>query len=106
MMLNITLVDTSTVLDGALNYTGINGNGRVSITFRTCEMGSQLGAAVSDVGPALNDLIKLMSIIARAIGSFMASWEEWSQWYYGFIPAGICIVVVVLVYLFVWKDVE
>jgi len=106
MMLNITLVNTGTILDGALNYTGIDGNGRASIAFRTCEMGSQLGAAVSAVGPVLNSLIKLMSIIALALGPFMTSWEEWGLWYYGFIPVGICIVMPVLVYLYVWKDAE
>ena len=106
MMINIALVNTGSILDGAMNYTEIDGDGRASPAFKFCTIGRQLGTALSAVGPALNTLVKLMSIIALSIGPFMASWGEWSQWYYGLIPAGLCIVGPVLVYLFIWKNVE
>lgn len=93
-------MNTGSILDGAMNYTEIDGDGRASPTFM------QLGTALSAVGPALNTLVKLMSIIALSIGPFMTSWREWSQWYYGFIPAGLCIVGPVLISLFIWKNVE
>ena len=99
-------MNTGSILDGAMNYTEIDGDGRASPAFKFCTIGRQLGTALSAVGPALNTLVKLMSIIALSIGPFMTSWREWSQWYYGFIPAGLCIVGPVLISLFIWKNVE
>jgi hypothetical protein len=66
----LTLVNIGAVLVGASNYTELDGSGRASTIFRTCEMGNQLHEAVSAFGPGLNTLIKLMSFVVLAIGPF------------------------------------
>ena len=66
----LTLVNIGAVLVGASNYTELDGSGRASTIFRTCEMGNQLRAAVSAFGHGLNTLIKLMSFVVLAIGPF------------------------------------
>lgn len=54
-------------------------------------------------GPALNILIKLMSIISLTIAPLMDNHnEDWDVWYYGLIPLGVMIVGTFLVYQLFW----
>ena len=54
-------------------------------------------------GPALNILIKLMSIISLTIAPLMDTHnEDWDVWYYGLIPCGVMVVGTYLVYQLFW----
>ena len=43
-------------------------------------------------GPALNILIKLMSMISLTIAPIIKDHESYFEWYWGLIPVGLCIV--------------
>jgi len=106
MMINMTLSNTVSVINSVKNYTEIDGEGKIAQTYKTGTLIDSLGAAVSAVGPALNTLIKLMSIISLVMGPFMTNWAEWSYWYFGIIPVAIALTGTALYYLFIWKDDE
>lgn len=54
-------------------------------------------------GPALNILIKLMSIISLTIAPLMKNHnEDWDVWYYGLIPCGVMVIGTYLVYQLFW----
>merc|ERR1712039_77046 len=58
-------------------------------------------------GPALNILIKLMSMVSLLIAPFLKGKADWQAWYIGVIPFVIfCVVTGVLVYMEIlsWKD--
>ena len=47
-------------------------------------VGDTVGDPFKDTsGPALNILIKLMSMISLVIAPIMAGWGDWEMWYYG-----------------------
>jgi K(+)-stimulated pyrophosphate-energized sodium pump len=106
MMINMTLSNTVSVINSVKNYTEIDGEGKIAQTYKTGTLIDSLGAAFSAVGPALNTLIKLMSIISLVMGPFMTNWAEWSYWYFGIIPVAIALTGTALYYLFIWKDDE
>ena len=56
-------------------------------------------------GPALNILIKLMSIISLTIAPLMEEHnEDWDVFYYGLIPLGVMIIGTFVVYQLFWAS--
>ena len=73
---------------------------------KACVVGDTVGDPFKDTsGPALNILIKLMSIIALTVAPLISGNDNWDDWYYGLIPLAL-IIVITLYYYFNYEDQE
>jgi K(+)-stimulated pyrophosphate-energized sodium pump len=107
MMLALMMANAGGAWDNAKKYIEIEGacGGKGTATHKACVVGDTVGDPFKDTsGPALNILIKLMSIIALTIAPLMKGNEDWDNWYYGLVPLGVMIITTYVVYLTFWKD--
>merc|ERR1719269_93118 len=57
---------------------------------KACVVGDTVGDPFKDTsGPALNILIKLMSMVSLTLSPMIEGNKDWDNWYFGMIPVGI-----------------
>ena len=107
MMLAIMMANAGGAWDNSKKYIEIEGacGGKGTETHKACVVGDTVGDPFKDTsGPALNILIKLMSIISLTIAPLMEDNNSWDDWYWGMIPLGVMLVGTYLVYHFFWRE--
>ena len=107
MMLAIMMANAGGAWDNSKKYIEIEGakGGKGTDTHKACVVGDTVGDPFKDTsGPALNILIKLMSIISLTVAPLMAGNEEWDLWYWGLIPLAVMLIGTYFVYFFFWRE--
>lgn len=107
MMLAIMMANAGGAWDNSKKYIEIEGarGGKGTETHKACVVGDTVGDPFKDTsGPALNVLIKLMSLISLVIAPIIKGRTNWEQWYWGLIPIGLMLLGTFLVYWFYWRN--
>merc|ERR1712241_610090 len=107
MMLAIMMSNAGGAWDNSKKYIEIEGmaGGKGTPTHKACVVGDTVGDPFKDTsGPALNILIKLMSMISLTIAPIIKGRDNWELWYYGIIPIVISIASTIFVYCAFWKN--
>jgi len=107
MMLAIMMSNAGGAWDNSKKYIEIEGacGGKGTETHKACVVGDTVGDPFKDTsGPALNILIKLMSMVSLTIAPILEGAENWDNWYYGLIPIGLCVAATYFVYIKYWKN--
>jgi inorganic pyrophosphatase len=107
MMLAIMMANAGGAWDNSKKYIEIEGakGGKGTETHKACVVGDTVGDPFKDTsGPALNILIKLMSIISLTIAPLMQEHnKDWDVWYYGLIPLAVMVIGTYIVYKLFWS---
>ena len=107
-MLAIMMANAGGAWDNSKKYIEIEGykGGKGTDIHKACVVGDTVGDPFKDTsGPALNILIKLMSIIALTIAPILEGNGDWDNWYYGLIPLGIMLIGTYVVYHLYWREI-
>lgn len=108
MMLALMMANAGGAWDNSKKYIEIEGakGGKGTDTHKACVVGDTVGDPFKDTsGPALNILIKLMSMISLTIAPLMKGASEWEYSKWGVIPLVVMLVGTFLVYFFFWRDI-
>jgi K(+)-stimulated pyrophosphate-energized sodium pump len=109
MMLAIMMANAGGAWDNSKKYIEIEGacGGKGTTTHKACVVGDTVGDPFKDTsGPALNILIKLMSMVSLTAAPIIRGWQDWQYWYWGLLPIGLCIIATIYVHHYYWKDTQ
>merc|ERR1719162_2540248 len=107
MMLATMMSNAGGSWDNAKKYIEIEGahGGKGTDIHKACVVGDTVGDPFKDTsGPALNILIKLMSIIALTIAPSMNGFGDWETAPWGLVPFFVMIIGNICVWFFFWRD--
>merc|ERR1739845_138333 len=110
MMLAIMMSNAGGAWDNSKKYIEIEGacGGKGTTTHKACVVGDTVGDPFKDTsGPALNILIKLMSMISLTIAPLIRGNKDWENWHFGVIPFVIFVLitgVLVCKKILTWTD--
>lgn len=107
MMLAIMMANAGGAWDNSKKYIEIEGaaGGKGTETHKACVVGDTVGDPFKDTsGPALNILIKLMSIISLTIAPLMENKDDWDDFWIGLIPLAIMIIGTYIVGKLFWSE--
>merc|ERR1712161_128688 len=107
MMLAIMMSNAGGAWDNSKKYIEIEGacGGKGTETHKACVVGDTVGDPFKDTsGPALNILIKLMSMVSLTIAPLIAGNKTWDNWYFGMAPLIICIIGTIIVHALYWSN--
>jgi len=109
MMLAIMMANAGGAWDNSKKYIEIEGaaGGKGTETHKACVVGDTVGDPFKDTsGPALNILIKLMSIISLTVAPLMYGFDTWETAKWGLIPLAVMILGTVCVWYFFWRETQ
>jgi inorganic pyrophosphatase len=109
MMLAIMMANAGGAWDNSKKYIEIEGacGGKGTTTHKACVVGDTVGDPFKDTsGPALNILIKLMSMVSLTAAPIIRGWQDWQYWYWGLLPIGLCIIATIYVHHYYWKNTQ
>lgn len=103
-LLALMMANAGGAWDNAKKYVegeGVYG-GKKSEVHKACVVGDTVGDPFKDTsGPALNILIKLMSVLSLVLAPIFTN-DSWSRWWYGLIMLVVMFVLCGTTYYFVW----
>merc|ERR1719390_334514 len=102
-MLALMMSNAGGAWDNSKKYIEIAGahGGKGTETHKACVVGDTVGDPFKDTsGPALNILIKLMSVISLTIAPLISGNDSWSVFYLGLVPFFITVIVTYVVFLY------
>jgi len=75
---------------------------------KACIVGDTVGDPFKDTsGPALNILIKLMSMVSLTVAPFIKQRQDWEKWYHGLLPLTAMVLISLILYclgILTWDD--
>jgi len=105
-MLAVMMSNAGGAWDNAKKYMELEANQKHTPEHDAAVIGDTVGDPFKDTsGPALNILIKLMSMVSLVISPLLTA-EDWATWQIGIIPLVVMILVTIVVYLKFWKGFE
>ena len=107
MMMAIMMSNAGGAWDNSKKYIEIDGacGGKGTATHKACVVGDTVGDPFKDTsGPALNILIKLMSMVSLTIAPVINGHGDWEEWYVGLAPLALLIIGSYIVYKKYWSN--
>jgi inorganic pyrophosphatase len=105
-MLAVMMSNAGGAWDNSKKYIEIDGacGGKGTATHKACVVGDTVGDPFKDTsGPALNILIKLMSMVSLTIAPIIRGHGDWEEWYVGLFPTALLILGSYIVYKKYWS---
>merc|ERR1719149_358160 len=107
MMMAIMMSNAGGAWDNSKKYIEIEGacGGKGTETHKACVVGDTVGDPFKDTsGPALNILIKLMSMVSLTVAPIISGHEDWQDWEYGLIPLSFLLCGSIICYVQFWME--
>jgi inorganic pyrophosphatase len=102
-MMAVMMSNAGGAWDNAKKYMNIEKNKEPMDQYKATVVGDTVGDPFKDTsGPALNILIKLMSMVSLVIAPILDV-EDWATYQYGFIPLAVMVIVIIACYKLFWS---